>query len=187
MTLSDITTRVRSEPGLRRREREFSTLVENAPDIRVRFDTDLRHSCCHATVARQLGVSARVFLGKTPLEADAPPAQAEFIAHSLRQVLETGAELEVEQRYPTRLRHTLAQILAQPHSSSDGVAPRWMSQTKPRLEENARRTSAHPPTADTFAAFFDTLEDLLFAPDETGPRELQMRAPRFTASRGQRA
>jgi len=97
----DITERKRAEEALRQREREFSTLAENATDMIVRFDTDLRHVYCNAAVELQLGVPASTFIGKTPLETGGPREQAEFIDKSLRQVLETGQEQEVEQSYPT--------------------------------------------------------------------------------------
>ena len=103
-----------AEAALRRREREFSTLVENAPDMIVRFDTDLRHLYCNAAVERQLGISARAFLGKASQDiASRPAAQAEVITRSLRQVLETGAELEVEQSYATAfgLKHFQTRIV----------------------------------------------------------------------------
>jgi PAS domain S-box-containing protein len=99
--MHDITERKRAEEALRQREREFSTLAENATDMIVRFDTDLRHVYCNAAVELQLGVPASTFIGKTPLETGGPREQAEFIDKSLRQVLETGQEQEVEQSYPT--------------------------------------------------------------------------------------
>ena len=89
-----------AEAALRRREREISTLVENTPDMLVRFDTGLRYVYCNVAVERHLGIPVGVLLGKTSLELGGPPAPAEFITQALRQVLETGAELEVEQRYP---------------------------------------------------------------------------------------
>ena len=102
VVVDDITPRKQAEEARRRREREFSTLVENAPDMIVRFDTDLRYIYCNAAVERQLGVPAHTFLGKTSLEiASWSEMQADLITRSLRRVLETGAEHEVEQSYPT--------------------------------------------------------------------------------------
>src|SRR5450756_2908247 len=66
----------------------------------ARYDTDLRCIYCNSAVERQLGISAPGRLGKTPLEAGVPREQADFISQSLRQVLQAGAEQEVEQSYP---------------------------------------------------------------------------------------
>ena len=113
--IRDITERKQAEEALRKRERDFSTLVENAADMIVRFDTDLRHMYCNAAVERQLGVPRSTFLSKTPLEAGGPREQAEFEIHSLRHVLETGEESEVEQSYPTPmgLKHFQTRIVAE--------------------------------------------------------------------------
>jgi PAS domain S-box-containing protein len=89
--------------ALRRRERDFSSLVEHATDMIVRFDAGLRHVYCNPAVERQLGVPVQRFLGKTPLEiaGPQPTEQDQFIDRSLRKVLETGVEQQVEQSFPT--------------------------------------------------------------------------------------
>ena len=113
VTFTDISARKQGEEALRQREREFSTLVENAPDMIVRFDADLRHVYCNAAVERQLGVPPRMFIGKTPLEIGAPREQAEFAWQALRQALETGREQVVEQSYPSPSgqKHLLTRIV----------------------------------------------------------------------------
>jgi len=110
---TDMTERKQAEDALRRRERELSTLVENAPDMIVRFDTDLRHVYCNTAVEQQLGVPALTLIGKTPLETGEPREQAELACRSLRQVLDTGEELAVEQSYPTPFgqRHLATRIV----------------------------------------------------------------------------
>jgi PAS domain S-box-containing protein len=97
----DITERKHMEDALRQREREFSTLVENAPDMIVRFDTGLRHVYCNRSVEKQLGRPRDAFIGKTALEAGDASEQSQFVEKSLRQTLKTGEEQIVEQSYPT--------------------------------------------------------------------------------------
>ncbi|HLP80810.1 MAG TPA: PAS domain S-box protein, partial [Nitrosomonas sp.] len=101
VVFSDDTARKRAEEALRKREREFSTLVENAADMIVRFDTDLRYLYCNSAVERMLGQPVSAFLGKTILDVIGVSEDAEFVMKSLAQVLETGQEQEVEQRLPT--------------------------------------------------------------------------------------
>ena len=97
----DVTGRKQAEEALRRRERELSTLLGNAPDMIVRFDTDLRYVYCNAAVEGQLGDLARTLIGKTPLETGYPREEAEVVCRALRQALETGDEQVVEQDLST--------------------------------------------------------------------------------------
>jgi len=109
----DITDRKQAEEMLRRREREFSTLVESIPVMIVRFDTDLRHVYCNTAVERQLGVPVGTFIGKTSLEIGMPAEQAKFVDKALRRALKTGQEQEVEQSIPlpSGTKHFLTRIV----------------------------------------------------------------------------
>src|SRR5712672_810060 len=53
---------------LQRSEREFSTLVENSPDIIARLDRDLRYIYMSPGLDRAMGISPDQFIGKTPRE-----------------------------------------------------------------------------------------------------------------------
>ena len=64
---SDFTERKRLEQELERSEKEFSTLVENSPDIICRLDSDLRYIYVSPGLAH-LGLSPDQLLGKTPRE-----------------------------------------------------------------------------------------------------------------------
>ena len=97
----DISRRKQVEEALHHREHDFSTLVENATDMIVRFDPHLRYIYCNPAVERQLGIPFHQLLGKTPLEFGTSVEQSQFIDVSLRRTLETGIEQEVEQSVPT--------------------------------------------------------------------------------------
>src|SRR5450830_619789 len=150
----DVTERRQAEEALRRREREFSTLVENAPDMIVRYDTDLRYVYCNTAVERQMRVPARTLIGKTPLETGAPREQAEFICQSLRQVLQTRDELEVEQSYPlpSGQRHFATRIVPERDEQGSTSDPCWLSPatspsaSRPRRKCAARRSSCGAPS-----------------------------------------
>jgi PAS domain S-box-containing protein/putative nucleotidyltransferase with HDIG domain len=96
----DITENKKAEEELRQREKNFSTLVENAPDMIVRFNLDLQHIYCNAAVEHQLGVPVHRFIGKTFLEIDGPPEELKFMHQLLKKALETGKEQQTEQRFP---------------------------------------------------------------------------------------
>jgi PAS domain S-box-containing protein len=131
--------------ALRRRERDFSTLVENAADMIVRFDAGLRHTYCNPAVERQLGVPVQTFLGKTALEVGGQRQQAEFIDRSLRKVLGTGQELQVEQSYPTPSGVKYFQTRIVPEFAPDGHIESLLAITRDitgRVQAEAQREAA---------------------------------------------
>jgi len=69
---SDITERKRLEQQLQRSEREFSTLVENSPDVISRLDRDLRYIYVSPVLERISALAPESFLGKTPAQVDMP-------------------------------------------------------------------------------------------------------------------
>ena len=103
--IRDITERKKTEKKLKDRERAYSTLVENIPDMIVRFDSNLRYIFCNAAVEHHFGVSADVFIGKTPLEIRLPSlsslekGEQNFVNDNLKKVLDTNESLQVEQSY----------------------------------------------------------------------------------------
>jgi len=69
---SDITERKQLEENLRLSEREFSTLVENSPDIISRLDRELRYIYISPSLERITGAPSDRFIGKTQREASLP-------------------------------------------------------------------------------------------------------------------
>ncbi|MBI4204299.1 MAG: PAS domain S-box protein [Betaproteobacteria bacterium] len=117
----DVTARVRMEETLRRREREFSALAENAPDIIARFDRDLRFVYVNPAVSAAMGVPRKAFIGKTSGEVGVPDSLAEVWEREVRLVFETGEERAAEFDCPCRdePRHFEARMV--PESHSDGL------------------------------------------------------------------
>jgi len=117
---TDITRRMQAEEELRHREHDFTTLVENATDMIVRFDTAFRYIYCNPAVERQLGIPFHQLVGKSPPESGTSANESRFIVTSLQKTLETGREQEVEQPVPTPsgLRHFLTRIV--PERDTDG-------------------------------------------------------------------
>ena len=103
--IRDVSERKNTEKILRDREKKYSTLVESIPDMIVRFDADLRYIFCNVAVERQFGVSADMFMGKTPLELSSlffekGDEQTQFVSETLKGALETGEGCQVEQSFP---------------------------------------------------------------------------------------
>jgi PAS domain S-box-containing protein len=110
----DITGRKRTEEELKRQEGEVSTLINNIPDMVMRFDRNLRYTFQSPAVERVSGIPARKFIGRTVAETgqfdQATVASYEAI---LRHVFETGqAEtFEFNATGPPGTQHFLARIV----------------------------------------------------------------------------
>ncbi|MEI7989055.1 MAG: PAS domain S-box protein [Chloroflexota bacterium] len=113
-TFEDITERKLLQDSLRKREREVITLIENAPDMIERFDTDLREIYANQEATKQLGISLENLIGKTPLETGIPNyQQSEYFEQMLKKTLEMGIAQEVWQIFsdPPEQRYLLTHIV----------------------------------------------------------------------------
>lgn len=97
----DITERKRAEESLRRREQEYKTVVENTPDVIVRFDRQYRHIYVNPIVEKEFGLSPAELLGKTHRELGQPPERADESEKIIRQIFETGQATVFEVTEPT--------------------------------------------------------------------------------------
>lgn len=111
--IGDITRLRRTEEKLHRREQEFKTLVENSPDIIVRFDSGMRHLYVNPAVEAAFGVPASAYLGKTKAEIGlAPDIVAAWDSATVR-VFATGSEQQFEfaQTINGKLRHFTTRLI----------------------------------------------------------------------------
>lgn len=92
----DITERKQILKALARRQQEFKALVENAPDIISRFNTQLRYAYVNPVIEKVTGISAETFIGKTNAELNLPEEFCQIYDHKLQQVFETKQETEFE-------------------------------------------------------------------------------------------
>ncbi|MBC7858545.1 MAG: PAS domain S-box protein, partial [Burkholderiaceae bacterium] len=73
-TVQDITEKVRAEQLLRKREEEFRALVENSPDLILRFDQERRFAYANPALGPVTGLAPEELLGKrfdeTPILAN---------------------------------------------------------------------------------------------------------------------
>lgn len=86
----DITQRRLAEDMLRRREQEFQALVQNAPDLILRFDTEMRHLFANPAARDLAGLQDGGFLGRTFYEAGIPLVDPDAFADDLRTVIAHG-------------------------------------------------------------------------------------------------
>ena len=95
--IRDVTERKRMEEAMFAREQEFRTLLENAPDVVVRYDRECRRTYVNPAWERVNGVSAADVLGKSPHEVSVRvmPIADEF-EKILRDVMMTGQPGEMD-------------------------------------------------------------------------------------------
>jgi PAS domain S-box-containing protein len=89
--------RKRVEEALRQRERDFASMVENATDMIVRFDTEMRYIYCNSAVEQQLGIPVHTIIGKKGEELGFALEQVKFVNKMLSKTLETGEVQKAEQ------------------------------------------------------------------------------------------
>jgi len=97
---SNITERKRMEERLRASEQQFRTLVENSPNIVIRYDSACRRVYVNPAFERETGIPAGKSLGvvlDTQWRANLTP---EEYAAQLRQVMETGNSAEIFLEWP---------------------------------------------------------------------------------------
>ena len=81
----------RARRELRERQRELQAITENAPDIIVRFDQNLRHTFVNGEGERVAGIPQSEFIGKTHGELGMPPALVEQWQNALQSVIDTAS------------------------------------------------------------------------------------------------
>lgn len=97
----DITESKQFEAELRRREQQFKTLAENAPDLISRIDANFRHLYVSPAIESATGLPATVFMGKTNAELGMPAELNQRWQASLEQVFSTGQNTTIEFEFPT--------------------------------------------------------------------------------------
>lgn len=103
--IRDISEHKRAERELARHEREFRALVENAPDVIVRLDRDLRFLYVNPALERITGLPRESLIGRAAWNLNIPDQGGEREARSaqganlIRRVFDTGEEATAEFRY----------------------------------------------------------------------------------------
>ncbi len=161
---TELAERKRVEELLRQREHDFSTLVENATDMIVRFDTDLRHIYCNPAVERQLGIPPSVVLGKSFLELGPESDQSRLAYQALQQALETGLEQEYERTFPLPSGMKYFQTRIVPERSADGRIESILAITRD-MTERRRAEEALRESEERYRLITQNAEDIIWTVD----------------------
>jgi PAS domain S-box-containing protein len=98
---TEIRERKQAQEALKRREQEFKALVENAPDIISRFNSQLRYVYVNPAIEKLANCSAQTFIGKTNRELNLPENFCSVWDKKLREVFQTKQENEFEFSFST--------------------------------------------------------------------------------------
>ncbi|GET37499.1 CBS domain-containing protein [Microseira wollei] len=121
----DLSARQQLELELPHRERQFSTLVENSPDIIFRLDRHLRHIYINARVRQESGIPPEQFLGKTGRELGLPTEVCDIFESACYQAFATGEITRVEYRIGDK--YFLSRLI--PERTTDGAIESLMGIT----------------------------------------------------------
>jgi PAS domain S-box-containing protein len=97
----EVAERRQAQEALLRREQEFRSLAENALDIIVRFDRQLRHLYVNQRIEAKTGLPPSAFIGRTNRELGLPEQIVDYWDEKLRQVFASGQADTIEFEFPT--------------------------------------------------------------------------------------
>jgi two-component system, cell cycle sensor histidine kinase and response regulator CckA len=127
--------RKRIQVDLNRREQEFRTLADNAPDVIARFDRTFRHLYVNRAVEPVTGLEMADFLGKTNRDLNMPADQVKHWEDTLNQVFSTGAQTTFEFEFPSADGLRYYQSRCVPEFSLDGVVESVLAITRDVTEQ----------------------------------------------------
>lgn len=82
-------------------QKQFKAVVENTPDIIVRFNPQLCYVYVNPAIEKVTGILAQKFIGKTNVELNLPQEICRIWDYKLQRVFKTGQQTEFESNLPT--------------------------------------------------------------------------------------
>ncbi len=105
-----------------RQTQDLKALVDESPDIIVRYDRELRHVYVNPTVEKVTGIVPSSFIGKTNKDLSIPEEQEHLWTENLNKVFETGQEARIEYWYRSpdqQIRYFQARLV--PEKTKEGA------------------------------------------------------------------
>ncbi|MDO8612508.1 MAG: PAS domain S-box protein [Dehalococcoidia bacterium] len=161
----DITDRRLADEALRRREREFKALVENAPDCIARFDSELRHVYVNPAVQRVLGMPPDEIIGRSHPELGVPEELYSIWQTSLRAVFDTGEESVIEFATPKSAHYYQSRLV--PEFAEDGSIETVLTITRD-ITEHKRAEEALRKSETNYRDLVENISEVIYAQDKDG-------------------
>ncbi len=92
---------IETREELRRREKQFRALVENAPDMIFRFDSEGHILYVNPRIKKELDISPEEMVGRTPRELGMPESICYQVEEMIRDVFYSSREQMLEFTYQT--------------------------------------------------------------------------------------
>lgn len=147
VNVQDISDRKQMEAELYRREQQFKTLADNAPDIIARFDRQLRHVYISPAIETATGIPPEACIGKTHDELGIPQPISAPCKKYLRQTFATRQECNYEFQFDTRDGTRYFQTRMVPEFAADGSVESVLTISRDltnykRVEQALRKSEA---------------------------------------------
>jgi PAS domain S-box-containing protein len=167
LSFRDTSAQRAAEAALRQSERQFSTLVENSPDIIARFDADRR--CVYLSPAAEsaTGRSLSSRLGRRPDEfTDIAPERAEAWMGAIESALRgEPCELEFTLAGPDGTRWYRSRLV--PERNEHGVVESVLSISRDATDERTTMDALFQ-SAQRFRSLIENASDLIAVVDAQG-------------------
>ncbi len=152
IALRNLEKRRKAEEDLRKSEKTFRTLVENAPDLIMRFDREFKHLFVNSASIPVLGIEPENFIGKTHEDLGFPHDLCEFWEQEMQKVFDSSKARTVEFVLPADGKDYYFEWQLIPEFESDGETVTLMAIardiTKSKLNEIALKEAIQ--TKDKF-------------------------------------
>jgi len=143
----DVTEQMKVQTALTNSERELRTLIENSPDVIIRYDRDCRRTYISKNYESVYGNAIELALGKKPTESWGRPIMAPTeYERRLSRVMETGVSEDIELDWYDNEEYVCQSLRAVPEFNSAGNIVSVL--TLSRDVSEAKRTALRLKTSE---------------------------------------
>ncbi len=148
-------------------EEEYQTLVENSPDIIMRFDGQFKHIYASPSVRKITDIPADSFVGKSYRELGFPVEQSKYWEAQIQKVFDEKRSLNTQFEFDGKNGKTIFDWRLIPEFDSDGKVSTVLSIARD-ITEHRRAEEALRDSEDKYRSLVETSQDLIWKCDQNG-------------------